>query len=78
MSPRELAAFRAGLRHAADMALIAAMELELRPDAGKLRQRAAIEALRGLAEGLKAEGDLIGAQTAPPIHIEPEVAAPTI
>ena len=55
MSASELAAFRAGLRHAADIALIAAMELELRDDAGKLRQRAAIEALRGLAEGLKAE-----------------------
>ena len=55
MSPRELAAYRVGLCQAADMALIAAMELELRPDAGKLRQQAAIEALRGLAEGLKAE-----------------------
>ena len=55
MSPRELAAYRVGLRQAADMALIAAMELELRPDAGKLRQQAAIEALRGRAEGLKAE-----------------------
>lgn len=55
MSPRELAAYRVGLRHAADMALIAAMTLELRSDAGKLRQQAAIEALRGLADGLKAE-----------------------
>lgn len=55
MNGRELAAYHAGLRQAADMALIAAMELELRDDAGKLRQRAAIEALRGLAEGLKAE-----------------------
>ncbi|KAB7782902.1 hypothetical protein [Methylorubrum populi] len=55
MTPRELAAYHAGLRHAADMALIAAVELELRDDASELRQRAAIEALRGLAEGLKAE-----------------------
>ncbi|KAB7785979.1 hypothetical protein [Methylorubrum populi] len=55
MNPRELAAFRAGLLHASHMALIAATEIELRDDAGKLRQRAAIEALRGLAEGLKAE-----------------------
>ncbi|WP_331287650.1 MULTISPECIES: hypothetical protein [Methylobacteriaceae] len=37
------------------MAIIAATEIELRDDAGKLRQLAAIEALRGLAEGLKAE-----------------------
>lgn len=55
MNARELAAYRAGLRHAADMALVAAMTLELRSDAGKLRQQAAIEALRGLADGLKAE-----------------------
>lgn len=55
MSPRELAAFRAGLLHASHMAIIAATEIDLRDDAGKLRQRAAIEALRGLAEGLKAE-----------------------
>ena len=55
MTPRELEAYRAGLRYSADMALISAMTLELRDDAGKVRQRAAIEALRGLAEGLKAE-----------------------
>lgn len=55
MTDRELAAYRAGIRHSADLALIAALELELRDDGGKLRQRAAIEALRGLAEGLKDE-----------------------
>lgn len=55
MSPCELAAFRAGILHASHMALIAAMEIELRADAGKVRQLATIEALRGLAEGLKAE-----------------------
>ncbi|WP_411904205.1 hypothetical protein [Methylorubrum thiocyanatum] len=55
MTAREFAAFRAGILHASHMALIAATEIELRDDAGKLRQRAAIEALRGLAEGLKAE-----------------------
>lgn len=55
MTPRELAAYRAGLRQAADLALVAALAIELRDDAGELRQRAAIEALRGLAEGLKAE-----------------------
>lgn len=63
MSPRELAAFRAGLVHASHMALIAAMEIELRDDAGKVRQRAAIEALRGLAEGLKAEAIATTAST---------------
>lgn len=55
MSPRELAAYRAGLLQASHMALIAAMTLELRDDAGELRQQAAVAALRGLAEGLKAD-----------------------
>lgn len=53
MTPRETAAFKAGLRHAAEMALITALAIELRPDAGQVRQRGAVEALRGLAEGLK-------------------------
>lgn len=54
MTDRELAAFRSGIRHAADMALISALTIELRADAGEMRQRAAVEALRGLANGLKA------------------------
>lgn len=55
MTTRELAAYRTGLRQAAEHALITALSLELRDDARDLRQCAAIEALRGLAEGLKAE-----------------------
>lgn len=55
MTPRELAAYRAGLRQAAEWALVTALSLELRDDAGELRQRAAIETLRGFAEGLKAD-----------------------
>lgn len=55
MTTRELAAYRAGLRQAAEHALISALTIELRDDAGEVRQRAAIEALRGLADGLKAE-----------------------
>lgn len=55
MSPHELAAFRAGVRQSAEWELVTALTLELRPDAGKLRQQAAIEALRGLAEALKTE-----------------------
>ncbi|ACK82476.1 hypothetical protein [Methylorubrum extorquens] len=46
---------RDGLGQAADAALIAALAIELRDDASAIRQQAAIEALRGLAEGLKAE-----------------------
>jgi hypothetical protein len=55
MTKREHAAYHAGLRQAADMALVAALTLEMRADGAEIRQRAAIEALRGLAEGLKAE-----------------------
>lgn len=55
MTARDFAHYRAGLRQAAEMALLSALALELRDDAGALRQQAAIEALRGLAEGLKAE-----------------------
>ena len=53
LTPSEIAAFHAGVRHAAEMALIAALTIELRPDADQIRQRAAVEALRGLADGLK-------------------------
>lgn len=55
MSPRELAAYRAGIQQAAEWALVTALSLELRDDAGELRQQAAVAALRGLAEGLKAD-----------------------
>lgn len=54
MTSSEIAAFNAGIRHASDMALLAALTIELRSDADQVRQRAAVEALRGLAEGLKA------------------------
>lgn len=53
MTLREQAAFTAGIEHARQMALIAAVSLEVRDDAGEVRQRAAVAALQGLAEGLK-------------------------
>lgn len=65
MTTRELAAYHAGLRQAAEHALITALALEIRPDGADLRQRAAIQALRGLAEGLRAEA-------------RPEIARPII
>ena len=37
-----------------DMALIAAISIEVRDDASEVRQRAAVAALQGLAEGAKA------------------------
>lgn len=55
MNPHELAAYRAGIRQAAEWALVTALSLELRDDASELRQQAAVAALRGLAEGLKAD-----------------------
>lgn len=54
MTPRETAAYKAGIHHAVDMALASAITIEIRDDANHVRQRAAIEALRGLANGLKA------------------------
>ncbi|WP_019905675.1 hypothetical protein [Methylobacterium sp. 77] len=47
-------AFKAGVRAMVDMALIAAITIEVRADAGDVRQRAAAAALQGLAEGAKA------------------------
>ncbi|MCJ2023941.1 hypothetical protein [Methylobacterium sp. J-067] len=53
MTPREQAAFAAGIETARQMAMTAAVSIEVREDAGDLRQRAAAAALQGLAEGLK-------------------------
>ena len=54
MTLREQAAFAAGIETARQMALTAAVTIEVRGDAGNLRQRAAAAALQGLADGLKA------------------------
>ena len=54
MTPREQAAFNAGVEAVRQMALIAAVTIEARDDAQKLRQRAAAAALQGLADGAKA------------------------
>ena len=51
-TPGEQAAFRLGITVAIDMALAAADAIEARPDAGNVRQQAAVAALQGLAEGL--------------------------
>lgn len=74
MSPKEQAAFAAGIETARQMALTAAVSLEVRDDAGEVRQRAAVAALQGLAEGLKT------AFLASPTCIPPAFAgkAPTI
>ncbi|WP_238232486.1 hypothetical protein [Methylobacterium thuringiense] len=54
MTPHERAAFHAGIAHAAEMARIAAVSIEIRDDARAVRQQAAAAALHGLAEGLRA------------------------
>lgn len=53
MTPREQAAFKAGVETARQMALITAMTIETRDGAGAVRDQAAVAALRGLADGLR-------------------------
>lgn len=53
MTPNEQAAFAAGVEAMRQMAMIAAVTIETRDDAGALRQRAAAAALHGLAEGAR-------------------------
>ena len=54
MNARERAAFNAGIETARQIALTAAVTLEVRDDAGAVRQQAAVAALQGLAAGLRA------------------------
>lgn len=65
MTPREQAAFKAGVETARQMALTAAVTLEVRDDAREVRQQAAVAALQGLAAGLHA------AFIAPPPEADP-------
>ena len=53
MTSREQAAFYASIETMRQMALLSAASLEIRDDARKLRQQAAVAALQGLAEGAK-------------------------
>ncbi|MCJ2115704.1 hypothetical protein MKK65_03700 [Methylobacterium sp. J-001] len=54
MTAREQAAFNAGIETARQMAMAAAVTLEVRDDAREVRQQAAAAALQGLASGLQA------------------------
>ena len=49
---REIAAFTAGIEAVRQIELTAAISIEVRDDAGAVRQQAAAAALQGLAEGL--------------------------
>lgn len=53
-SARERAAFAAGIEAAWQMALTAAITIEVREDARAVREQAAAAALQGLAEGVRA------------------------
>lgn len=53
MTPREQAAFTAGIEAARQMALTAAITIEVRSDANEVRQQAAAATLQGLADGLR-------------------------
>lgn len=53
MTSREQAAFNAGVEAVRQMAMTAAVTIEVRDDARAVRQQAAAAALHGLAEGAK-------------------------
>jgi hypothetical protein len=53
MTPREQTAFAAGIETARQMALAAAVSIEVRDDAREVRQQAAVAALQGPAKGLR-------------------------
>lgn len=54
MTSRERSAYNNGIEAVRQAALIAAVTIEVRDDAGGLRQQAAIAALQGLADGARA------------------------
>lgn len=54
ITAREQAAFNEGIRTAIAMARTAAVTLEIREDANRVRQQAAVAALQGLGDGLRA------------------------
>lgn len=68
MNARERAAFNAGIEAVRQMAMVSAVTLEVRDDAGRVRNQAAVAALQALAEGAR---DLMLA-TAPTEPVPPE------
>lgn len=53
MTPRERAAFNAGIEAVRQMALTTAVTIEVRDDASRVQHQAAVAALQALAEGAK-------------------------
>jgi len=54
VTPRERAAFNAGIEAVRQMAMVSAISLEVRDDAGRVQNQAAVAALQALAEGARA------------------------
>lgn len=73
MTPRDQAAYDAGLRAALDMARTVAITMEAAPDAADLRKQAAVAALYGFAEG--AETLALATKSSPPIAAPDTLAA---
>ncbi|MGU3341620.1 hypothetical protein ACLBXJ_26785 [Methylobacterium mesophilicum] len=53
MNARERAAFNAGIEAVRQMAMVSAVTLEVRDDAGRVQNQAAVAALQALAEGAR-------------------------
>ena len=53
MTSRERAAFNAGIEAVRHMALVSAVTIEVRDDASRIQNQAAVAALQALAEGAK-------------------------
>lgn len=70
MTPREQAAFNAGIEAVRQMAMAAAITIEVRDDARELRQQAAAAALHGLAEGAKMLMVSPAIEPAPPENLQ--------
>lgn len=68
MNARERAAFNAGIEAVRQMALTTVITLEVRDDAGRVKNQAAVAALQALAEGAR---DLMLRATAEATPAEP-------
>ena len=69
MTPREIAAYNAGVEAVRQMALTTAVTIEVRDDASRVRHQAAVAALQAPAEGAKDLIPGIGSDK-PPMGVE--------
>ncbi|SFM90777.1 hypothetical protein [Methylobacterium pseudosasicola] len=75
LTARDRSTFNAGIEAARQMALTAAVTLEVRDDARQVRQQAAVAALQGLAAGLHAAFIAPLAETGPMHRVMAAIAA---